>query len=244
MTLTDQRHAIRHLLDERNPADAMAAYFAFYHPDDKTELYTAPAGAKRAQGYVALARTGIDLFRPLVTMRLPHDDVDAGAGLIHKALAPGAAVILNAPERTMPLIQALFDVHSEENLRLFVLDPRRFEPIINVLVTQESSPNNLPRYVVRPTQTGRTEVAASATLNWQSPSFAEISVHTNPAYRRRGWGRSVVAAMVQYLLDNGRIPLYAATEQNEASIQLAERVGFVDSGVRESMIQGTLKPPP
>jgi RimJ/RimL family protein N-acetyltransferase len=244
MSLADKRHAIRHLLDERSPADAMAVYFAFYHPDDKTQLYTFPPDSKQADGYVALSRTGIDLFRPLVTLRLPIDDVDAGADLIHQALTPGAAVILNTPERHLPLIQALFDIQSQEHLRLFTLDPRRFEPVINVLVTQESSPNNLPRYVVRPAQTGRTEVAASAALNWYSPYFAEISVHTNPAYRRRGWGRSVVAAMVQYLLDNGRIPLYAAAEQNAASVELARRVGFVDSGVRESMIQATLKPPP
>ncbi|HEX6386349.1 MAG TPA: GNAT family N-acetyltransferase [Anaerolineae bacterium] len=244
MTLADKRRSIRHLLDERAPAAAMAVYFAFYHPDDKTQLYTYPSGSDRADGYVALSRTGIDLFRPLVTWRLPPADVGASADLIHQALAPGAPVILNTAERYFPLAQALFDIQTEEHLRLFVLDPRRFEPIINVLVTQDSSPNNLPRFVVRPTQIGRTEVAAASVLNWQSPYFAEISVHTDPKYRRRGWGQSVVAAMVQYLLDNGRIPLYAAAEQNAASIQLAQRVGFVDSGVREVVIQGTLKPPP
>ena len=51
----------------------MAAYYALHHPDDKTTLVVPPtAEGQRANGYVALSRTGIDLFRPLVTMRLPQ----------------------------------------------------------------------------------------------------------------------------------------------------------------------------
>ena len=72
--IQDKRRAIRHLLREDDPADAMAAYYALYHPDDKTTLVVPPTTeGQRANGYVALSRTGIDLFRPLVTMRLPTD---------------------------------------------------------------------------------------------------------------------------------------------------------------------------
>jgi hypothetical protein len=45
-------------------------------------------------------------------------------------------------------------------------------------------------------------------------------------------------------LENGRTPLYVVAQNNEASIQLAESVGFNDSSVREIMIQATLKPSP
>lgn len=248
--LAAQRRAIRRLLGERDPADAMAAYYAFYHPDDRTTLVLAPEGVEagaigHADGYVALSRTGIDLFRPLVTMRLPTDRDPAGAqaavDLIGRALAPGQPVILNVPARYRPLIDALFDVQAEETLRLLALAPEQYEPLINVLVARDSGPGGLPRFIIRAAPNGREEVVASASLNWQSPYFAEIAVNTRPQYRRQGWGRSVVAALSGYLLDSGRRPLYVVSESNEASAALAESVGFSDSGVREYLLQATLK---
>jgi GNAT superfamily N-acetyltransferase len=235
-------------LREREPADAMAAYYALYHAEERTTLVVAPEA--RPMGYVALSRTGIDLFRPLVTMRLPTDRsaddrsadaTEAAADLIHRALGAGQPVILSVPARYQPLIQALFDVQSEERLRLYALDLGRFEPIINVLVARAMGPGNLPRYTIRSGQSGEEEVVASASLNWQSPYFAEIAVNTRPQHRRQGWGRSVVAALSQEVLDNGRTPLYVVAEDNTASIHLAESVGFVDTGAREIMLQATLK---
>ncbi len=88
------------------------------------------------------------------------------------------------------------------------------------------------------------KIVASAGLNWQTPHFAEISVNTDPHYRRRGWGRSVVAAMVQHLVSSGRAPLYVVSEQNTVSERLAQSVGFEDTGIREVLIQGDLKPRP
>ncbi|MCA9917657.1 MAG: GNAT family N-acetyltransferase [Anaerolineales bacterium] len=242
MALTQQRRAIYHLLDETNPGDGMAAYFAFYHPDNRTILRPFPYAAVRAQGYVVLSRTGMDLFRPFVTLRLPIHDMQTSTDVIYEAIDVGTAVILNAPSRYAPLLHALFDVQSEEQLSLYQLKANQFEPIINVLVTQDKAPNGLPRFSIRDREND--VVGASATLNWQSPSYAEIGVNTQPGYRRRGWGRSVVAAMANYLLENGRIPLYVVSQTNEASIQLAERVGFSDTGIRELMLQAVLKPRP
>lgn len=244
--LAQKRRAIRKLLDEHKPADAMAVHYAFYHPENRTQIITQPAdaGAGEATGYVALSRTGIDLFRPLVTLRLPISDMEASVNLIYTALPPGASVILSAPSRYSPLLQALFEIQTEEQLRLFTLDRRRFEPIINVLVTTEESHNALPRFVVRHSEGDTTEVVASAGLNWQTPRFADIVVHADQRYRRRGWGRSVVAALVQHLLNEGRAPLYVVSEQNVSSMRLAESVGFADSGERKVLIQGTLKPRP
>ncbi len=244
--IQDKRRAIRHLLRENEPADAMAAYYALYHPDDKTTLVVPPtANGQRATGYVALSRTGIDLFRPLVTMRLPTDsDPNAhqtAADLLRLALGSGQPAILSAPVRYVPLLRALFDVQSEEHLRLYVLDPRRFEPVVNVLVTRSEGPSGLARFAIRTAQSGESEVAADASLNWQSPTFGEIAVNTRSQYRRQGWGRSVVAALSQYLIDSGRTPLYVVSEENAASIQLAESVGFRDSGARELFLQATLR---
>lgn len=248
--LKDKRRAIRRLLRERDPKDAMAAYYAFHHPDEKTTLILSPEGVEdnpngQADGYVALSRTGIDLFRPLVTMRLPTDrDVFAAqavADLLQRAFAPDQPIILNIPERYGPLINALFDIQSEERLRLYALDPRRYEPVINVLVTRTIGPNALPRFTIRSSQNGEEEIVASASLNWQSPDFAEIAVSTRPGYRRQGWGRSVVAALCGHLIESRRTPLYVVSDDNNASIQLAEGIGFSDTGEREILLQATLK---
>ena len=98
MLLSDLRRAIRPLLSER-AEDAVADYYAFYHPDDKTNLVVYPENAERPTGYLAFARTGMDLFRPLVTLRLPIGDLAASADAIYSAMAPGTAVILFSPEK-------------------------------------------------------------------------------------------------------------------------------------------------
>jgi ribosomal protein S18 acetylase RimI-like enzyme len=249
MTLAEKRRAIRPLLDERKPADATAVYYAFYHPDEKTQLITRPEDAQRAHGYLCLARTGIDLFRPLVTLRLPYSmdghDLDPafGANLITGAIPEGMSVILNAPQTYRPLLTALFAIQKEQLLRVFVLDRGRFEPIINVLVTQSRSHDGSPRFVIRQTGANQSaalgEIVASAGVNWQSARFAEIYVHTKPDYRRLGYGRSVVSALIQHVLESGRTPLYVANSENDPSIHLAESVGFIDTGIREILIEAT-----
>lgn len=244
--LSEQRRAIRRLLRPNEPGDAMATYYALYHPDEKTRLVIHPADGSAATGYVALSRTGIDLFRPLVTMRLPLGrDADGAAesvALLRAALAPEHPVILSAPSDHAPLIRALFDVQTEERLHLYALDPLRFEPVINVLVVQSTGPGDLPRFTMHSGQGGAAEVVASAAVNWMSPQFAEIAVSTQPSFRRRGWGRSVTASLCHYLLDSGRTPLYVVSADNAPSIQLAEGLGFVDTGAREVMFQAALKP--
>lgn len=230
-SLAELRQEIRPLLNERIPADALAAYYALYHTDARTQLVLQRNDIGRAVGYVAKSGTGMDLFRPLVTLRLPHGNLDAGYELISRALPERAEVILYAPYDYEPLLKALFDLETDEKHHLLILDSSRFEPIINVLVTQATSPDGLPRFVIR-SQTNPGQVAAAAGLNWQTRYFAEISVHTIPSERRQGWGRSVVSAMIHHLMQTNRTPLYVSSERNDASLQLAESVGFRDSGWR------------
>ena len=245
---------MRSLLYERSPADASAAYYAFHHPDDRTQLFTLTDPAGVAAGYLCLSRTGMDLFRPLLTIRLPLSAVGDGPdphsalALIYTALPAGSDVIVSAPQAYHPIISALFEIQSEQELHLMALDRTRFKPVINVLVTESETYNSLPRFVARTNAGSETheshEIAASAGLNWRSPEFAEIYVHTKAAHRRRGFGRSVVAAVVQNTLESGRTPLYAVGAGNEASIQLAESVGFVSTGLVNTLFEATLKPRP
>jgi GNAT superfamily N-acetyltransferase len=241
MNLTSRRQAIRPLLDEKKPGDALACYYAYYHPDSKTGLFTTPTDAASARAYLAISRTGGDLFRPLLTMRLALDDHQATADLIQTALPPEAPAILYAPENHGPLLHAFFQVQSEDRLRVLVLDRGRYQPVINVLVTQEVSPNGYPRFVIRSRQEGD-RVVASAGVNWQTPNFAEISVFTEADHRRQGWGRSVVAALCGYLLESGRTPLYAVSEGNRPSLQLAEQCGFADLGIRRLLLEALRAP--
>ena len=222
--------------------DGVASYFAFYHPNNRTQLVTYPNAVTSPTGFLTISRTGIDLFRPFVTFRFPPNDMEGAVDLLYAALVPETAVILNALASDLPLIRAFFDIQTEERLQVLVLEANRFEPVINVLVQQTNSNNVYPRFVIRSNQTGASEIAASAGINWQTDCFAEISVNTSQRHRRQGLGRSVVSSAVNYVLENGRVPLYAVAENNDASLQLAQRLGFVDSGARHVLLQATLKP--
>ncbi len=243
MTLDAQRLAIRHLINEQEPADALADYYAYYHPDQRTQLIIQPPGAKRAAGYVGISRTAVDLFRPFVTMRLPMDDHAACWDLIAASLPPETPLLVYAPADYEPLLSAFFQIDTLDRLQVLVLDRGRYEPIINVLVTQSEGSNGLPRFLIRSTQ-DRSEILTASSLNWQTDYFAELSVFTAPEQRRQGRGRSVVAAMCQYLLENDRTPLYAVSENNGPSQRLAESVGFVDLGIRHLLLEASRKTRP
>lgn len=251
MNLTERRRAIRHLLSDYDPADAQAVYYAIYHPDRKTQLITFPEFAEKAEGYICLSKTGIDLFRPLVTMRFPLDadkhnlNLKSANELLRKAIPEGMGVIINTKITYRPLLNALLDVQNEQVLKLMVLDKDRFEPIINLFVTEADSPNDLARFVIRQNADGlayqQGDPVAVAGVNWQTSQFAEIYAHTKINHRREGLGRSVVAALVQHLLEIGRTPLYVVNAENEPSIQLAKSLGFYDSGETKILIEGQLR---
>lgn len=236
--LTDRRRAIRHLLDEQAAPDAGAAYYAFYHADFKTQLSTYRPQTARAIGYVCLSRTGLDLFRPLVTLRLPWGDLAACTELLYHALPVGGEVILRVPALYMPLIRAMFEITAEEEQALLRLNRALFRPILNVLVTTDTGPNSLPRYLIR--RDG--DIGAVASVNWQTQAFAEIGVYTAAQSRRAGWGRSVAAALCHHLLEARRLPLYVTALTNTASWELAESLGFMDTGYREFLLEAALKP--
>jgi hypothetical protein len=239
MDLNQRRRAIQHLLSDK-PADAAAAYYAFHHPDGKSSVLPYPPETERAAGFVTFSRTGLDLFRPLVTMRLPITDLETSAAVIYNAIQPETAVIIQAPADYLPLLQALFTVQTSEHLQLYTLHHSRFEPVINVLVTQSEGPNGLPRFVVRSQQDG--QVIASAGINWQSPRYASLSVNTDAAQRRQGLGVSVLSAVVQYVLANGRSPLYEVSSHNSASQNLATAAGFTADSAGQVLLQAVLMP--
>ncbi len=252
MNLAERRQSIRSLLNETDVADASAVYYAFYHPDERTRIVTWSASTGKAIGYFCLARTGIDLFRPLVTMRFPtlpgHTDVDleSSMALIDIAIPVGSNIILSAPVKYRPMLAASFDFQTEQTLRLFRLEQERFKPLINVLVTKTEAHNNLPQYTIRQPAQKHTvnggEILASSGINWQSARFAEIYVHTKSSHRRQGYGQSVVSRLVQDVLEYGRTPIYAVSVSNEPSVNLAQSIGFIYTGVEEILVEALRQP--
>lgn len=227
-TLLDPRRArLRLLLDEHSVADALASYYALHHPPDRAEVVVHPPETDQADGFLVRARTGLDLFRPLVTFRAPSEAV--AVTLFQAGLQLGRPVYLTVPESLALWANKYLAVSEAARHCVYRFNADKFEPMLNVLATMSAGPDGTPRCEIR----SGGEVKAVAGVNWQSPRFAEVYVYTDPAVRGRGWGRSVVSAVAGQILKTGRLPLYVVAEANDASIRVAEAVGFEDTGLRE-----------
>jgi ribosomal protein S18 acetylase RimI-like enzyme len=235
VNLDQLRAVVRPMLDERSAADALAAYYALYHSPDRTDLFVYPSeaatGLVRPRGFLVRARTGMDLFRPLVTAHI-HDDETASA-LYEQGLIPGRPAYLTVPEDGARWANKYLEISDAELHRIYRFMPEKYESEINVLVVTSTGTDGLLRCEIR----AGDRAGAVAGINWQSPRYAEIYVYTEPAMRGRGWGKSVVRCLVSMILKSGRTPLYVVSESNEYSIRLAEAVGFEDVGRREYVAQ-------
>lgn len=232
--LNEQRRAIRPLLSPTDPADALTSYYALWHDPRRTHLALHHDERGRVDGFIAVCQTGVDLFRPLVTLRA--QDEQAAGDLLSAALSAGRPYQVIVPVTLASAVRSHFQVSRSGLLQIYRLDPSRFQPVINVLVQRVTSADGAPRFQIE----SQGQVAAMAGTNWRSPSFAEIFVYVHPRGRGRGWGKSVVSACTAALLDEGLRPLYMVEEANEASIQIAAGLGYVDSGSRQSVVEGTL----
>lgn len=227
MSLHEHRTQVRRLLDDSSPADAPTAYYALFHNPARSVLYTYSNNVGEISGFVGVFQTGIDLFRPLVTLQC--DGNDCAIDLLARALTPERPYIFFAKMSQLPLVGDLFHFDDHRILNIYRLDPRRFTPEINILVEHKTAHDGTPRAVIGASG----EAQAIAGLNWQSPAFAELYVQADPAVQRRGWGASVASAVTQAVLEQGRIPLYLVEGNNEASRELAEKLGYVDTGARQ-----------
>jgi hypothetical protein len=230
MSLSQQRQVVRQLLDDASPTDAPTAYYTLFHEPARSALYTSVDETGVAQGFVGRFQTGQDLFRPLVTMRCR--DAAVAAKLLKQALTPGRPYIFFIAADQLPLARDHLQIESEQVFNIYRLEARRFQPVINVMVVHKEAANGTPRCEIH-----SGGLMAVAGVNWQSPGFAEIYVHTELPARQRNWGRSVVMALTERLLRDGRLPLYLVEPGNEVSRSLAESVGYVDTGARQVYAQ-------
>ena len=161
-------------------------------------------------------------------------DARVAVELLRQALVPGRPYTLITTPDLREAVAEVVDIERPQVNRIYKLDLFRFQPLINVLVVTEQGLGGRPRFVIR----SQGEVAAEAGVNWHSPHFAEVFVHTAPAARRRGWGRAVLTACTTWVVRSARQPLYVVGEGNGPSIALAEAVGYVDTGAREFAGEG------
>lgn len=66
--------------------------------------------------------------------------------------------------------------------------------------------------------------------------FGDIGVFTLPDYQGRGLAASAAALVAAWLWRNGRIPVWSCGEQNQASLRVAHKLGFVENGRRLYLI--------
>jgi len=238
MTLYADRQAIAPLLRIHSPADALAAYYALHHSELRTHLVVHRDEANTPDGFIAVCRTGFDLFRPLVVMRAPTADV--AAWLLQNGLSPVRSYQVVVPPLLGPAIEANMNVQEAVTHLTFEAHRSSFAPVINVLVTLSRPPDDArgTRFVIRAAD--GTVVAESGT-NWRSDEFAEVFVHVELAARGRGLGKSVVSACTAYLLDGNVRPLYVVDENNTESVSIAQSLGYTDTGARELAYAGSLK---
>jgi RimJ/RimL family protein N-acetyltransferase len=230
----EDRGQLRAMLEGRRPVDARAAYYALHHPAQRVRLWIQSPGSNREQGFLVRAQTGQDLFRPLVILRASSAVV--AEQLIQTALPPGSPFLLSAREEASRWPLPIHPAEPPVRLHLLELVSAQFDPVINIFVVRSQSPDGLPRYEIRHGE----RLLAAAGINWQSPEWAEIFVHTEPVVQNRGYGKSVVSALCRQLMEEHRRVLYAIAENNTASRLLAESIGFADSGECEWVLHGTM----
>ncbi len=225
-SIHQQRTLVRRLLDDSSAADAPTAYYALFHDPVRSALFIRQDTNGQVVGFAGRFQTGIDLFRPLVTLICQGPEI--AADLLAQALLPEHPYILFVGLGQYPLVGGNFEIDNHRILHIYRLDVRRFKPVINVLVRQEKAHDGTPRGVIE-----ASGLRAVAGVNWQSPAFAELYVHTDAAVRQRDWGESVVSVVTQAVLAGGRTPLYLVESDNDPSRALAEKLGYVDTGARQ-----------
>jgi hypothetical protein len=235
--LKAKRRAIRPLLSPTDPADALRSYYGLSHDPRRTQLTLHHDAQGRVDGFIVVCQTGIDLFRPLVTLSAP--DEAAVRDLVRAALTPNRPYQVIAPLALASALRTHMEVTKSSQLHVYRLQPARFQPIINVLVQRVTGADGTPRFQIE----SQGQVVAMSGTNWRSPTFAEVYVYVNPKGRSRGWGKSVVSACTAALLEDHLRPLYMVEEGNTASIHIAEGIGYVDTGLREFAAEGRLNRP-
>jgi hypothetical protein len=233
-----ERHRVRSLLNPRSAGDAMAAYYALDHPADQLKLVSLEVGDGTPIGFLAAARTGMDLFRPVTVV--VAGTADGVRDLLHAGLEPGKPVVLYLPVEQRSWAEEVADLREVRVLDLYRLDPGSYSPVINVLVTHQWNSRLWPRFEIRSADARH----AAAGLNWKGERFAEVYVEAEDGARARGFSKSVLSAVAGWLLEQRLIALYRLEETDAGGEAEAFALGFRRTGERVLMAEALLRTPP
>lgn len=227
----EERRKLRNLVDIHSTSDAMAAYYGLEHPSELVSIYGYYPAGQVLSGFMAVASTGLDLFRPLL---IPFAATDEAIRiLIAAALDPGRPYLIYLP---IEQSESLIDIAGIEPIavtNLLRLDTNSFKPVMNVLVQKSEGPGGSPRFEIQ----SRGEGHAASGINWRSPQSAEIYVESDSSGYRRGFTKSVLAALIQDLLKERIRILFRVADDDYSAFEDAFDLGFSPTNVRTLFAQ-------
>jgi len=232
---SQERGQLGQLVDDRSATDALATYYALYHPVERVALYAYFPGRASPSGFLAIAQTGWDLFRPMAVPFIAQPQ--AMTALLRAGLEPHRPVMIQLPIDQRPWIEATVELSEVQVLELLRLDPAAYKPEINVLVVEDASPSGLPRFEVRSGEV----VRSAAGVNWSGGRFAEVYLESDAEISGRGYSRSALSAIVGRLLADHKVPLYRVEVEDVRSQAEAHWVGFRKTGERTILAQAVLR---
>jgi hypothetical protein len=181
-----------------------------------------------------MARTGLDLFRPLIVPFVGQ--AESLEMLLRAALKPNMPVLMDLPIGQKSWAQAIVDLQDGKEAELLRLDVSMFVPQINVLVVESITPDGWPRFEIRSGEV----LQAAAGLNWLGEHFAEVYIEADPVAVTRGFSMAVLSMMAAHLLAERKIALYRAVDDDHESRAEAIKMGFRTTGIRLFSAQATL----
>jgi hypothetical protein len=224
---------IKRLINPRVASDAQAAYYALEHPRERVSVYGFFPKNGILNGFVAIAQTGFDLFRPLI---VPFTGTDESLiQLLETALPEKRPHLMYLPIEQEAILDDHFTIARLQLSSLLRLDPRGFEPILNILVMEGQNSEGWPRFEIQATSGG----FAAAGLNWKSKYAAEMYIESDEEGRRRGFTTSVLSALIDRMLAERLLVLFRVIDDDYGSFEDAFDLGFVPTGVRSVLVQVT-----
>ena len=227
----EERRKLRNLVDIHSTSDAMAAYYGLEHPNERVAIFGYYPNGQVLSGFMAVASTGLDLFKPLLIPFTATEE--AIRTLIATALDPGRPYLIYLPIEQSESLIDLADIEPIAVTNLLRLDTKRFQPVINVLVQKSKGPGGSPRFEIQ----SRGEGYAASGINWMSSQSAEIYVESDSSGYRRGFTKSVLAALIQYLLKERIKILFRVADDDYSAFEDAFDLGFSPTNVRTLFAQ-------
>uniref|UniRef100_UPI0006D039B7 GNAT family N-acetyltransferase n=1 Tax=Clostridium sp. NkU-1 TaxID=1095009 RepID=UPI0006D039B7 len=144
-------------------------------------------------------------------------------------------IIRTAEEKDMPELLDIYNYEVEHGLATFDLNPKNMEE--RLAWFREHNVGNHPLIVAE--DDGKTVGYASLSSYRPKEAYAatvELSIYIDKDYRRRGIAGKLASAILEIARERDDIHtvISVITGENEASIRLHERLGFIHCGtIRE-----------